>query len=70
MASSIGVVEAVARPVGAKSRPESLTAALARKVVSFVRGNRENEIEKFIQERGGVMSDALEREIGDRFGPM
>jgi hypothetical protein len=42
----------------------------ARRVAEFVRGDRARDAESFIRQRGGVMSDDVERELIKRYGAM
>jgi hypothetical protein len=42
--------------------------AITRRVALFFRRWQDRHIERFIQERGGVITDGTEREIGRIFG--
>jgi hypothetical protein len=69
MAKTIGVLNSAALPL-TETRAETLPSisAIARRAASFFRRWQDRDIERFIQERGGVMTDVIEREIGRKFG--
>jgi len=68
MTRTIGVLNSAASPLTEKRvHPEQLINAVALRAISFFRRHRDRDIERFIQLRGGVMSDDTERALGRRF---
>jgi hypothetical protein len=64
MANSIGISAGAATPL-IKTRVQAgfSIAAIGRRWVSFFERQRERDIERYIQERGGVLTDGIERAL-------
>jgi hypothetical protein len=70
MAKTIGVAVATALPRPEKRRTIASIAGLARRTASLLLPQQDKEIETFIRHRGGVMNDAVERELSRHLGRM
>jgi hypothetical protein len=69
MAKTIGVLTGAAVPLATKQvRTKHSIRAFAQHAASFFQRQKDRDIERFIQERGGVFTDDLERAIDRRLG--
>ncbi len=50
--------------------PAPSMKSVAKHVVALFRSDPEIEVETFIRQRGGIMSDGIERELSRHFGRM
>jgi hypothetical protein len=71
MAKTIETLGSVAVPGGADGINAARTVArTARRAMSFLRSRKDHDIERFIRQRGGVMTDDIDRELSRHFGRM
>jgi len=73
MARTVGAFEF--QPLPSKGHhdriePATVLRAAARRMAGILRGDKARDAESFIQQRGGVMSDDVERELIKRYGAM
>ncbi len=72
MAKTIGVLGggAVLPRQNNQVQAGSFISILARKIAAYMDQQRDRDIERFIEQRGGVITDDVERELSIRFGRM
>lgn len=71
MAKTIGIIGSTAVSGGANGITMGRTVArAARRAMSFLRSRKDHDIERFIRQRGGVMTDDIDRELSRHFGRM
>jgi hypothetical protein len=64
MAHSIGISTDAAAPlVKTRVRAGFSTTSIRRRWVAFLERQRDRDIERYIQERGGVLTDGMERAL-------
>jgi len=64
MAKTIGIPAGATAPLfKTHGQAELSVAAIGRRWASFFQRQRDRDIERFIQERGGVFSDEIERAV-------
>jgi hypothetical protein len=72
MARMIGIAGSAALSSSAAETSKSVRrpSSLARRIMSLLRGAKDRDIERYIRQRGGVMTDDIDRELSRHFGRM